>query len=112
MLVTQTLSSRSNDSFKILAGGTTSITPCVYVDAAFGSVVTATKVKKELGCDFIGLVKCAHRMYPKKEMNFHLSNLPAGSKLVMQAEVDGVSLIAVGYNYKHVNMIMTAYNGF
>ena len=87
MLVTQSPSSPMNDSVKISAHDKNSITPCVYGDAAFGSVATAIKAKKELGCDFIGVVKCAHRMYPNKDMNFHLSDLPAGAKLVMQANV-------------------------
>ena len=48
-------------------------------------------------------------MYPKKELEFHLANLPARSKLVCQTEIDGVTLIAVAYNYKHgITVILAA----
>ena len=92
----------SNDSSSVLL--------CVYGDAAFGSVSTAIAMKKRLGCNFIGIVKSAYWMFPKKQLKFHLANLLARTKLVCWSEIDGVSLLAVGYNYKHgatVNMIMS-----
>ena len=62
--------------------GYSSAPPCVYGDATFGSVSTAIATKKRLGCNFIGVVKTAYRMFPKKDIEFHLNDLPAGSKLV------------------------------
>jgi hypothetical protein len=66
-------------------------------DAWFASVATAVAVS-EYG-HFIGIVKTAHSLYPKKWLEEKMAEWPGGSHLVLFATVDGVELIAVGYKY-------------
>lgn len=48
---------------------------------------------------FIGAVKTAHSLYPKKYIENVLGPLPAGARIVLEGTVDGVQLLAIGYKY-------------
>lgn len=51
------------------------------------------------GLNFIGVIKQAHSLFPKDYLQDILQPLPAASRLVLTANVDGQDLVAVGYKY-------------
>ena len=69
----------------------------ILADSAFASVKSAVALRKELGLYFLGLVKTAHRHFPKK----YLQKVPMearGDHVVCIATKDDVNLRAVGWN--------------
>lgn len=51
------------------------------------------------GYHFIGVVKTGHARYPKQWLEKNLATAPAGSRIHLEATVDGTDLIATGYKY-------------
>ena len=74
---------------------------CFLGDSWFGSVPTALGLKRVLQhpTDSITQIKTAHARYPKKFLESAMKNWPGGSYLVMEGEIDGDVLYAVGYKY-------------
>ena len=72
-------------------------------DSWFGSIPTAVSLKKNMpdgkmsGC--IVNIKTAHARYPKAFLEGTMKNWPGGTHLVMEGNIDGVKLYAVGYKY-------------
>jgi Transposase IS4 len=80
--------------------------PEIYLgDSWFGSVDVTVYVKKNFGCNFIGVVKNSHSKYPKVFLEKTMAEWPGGSHLVLETTIDGVDVVAVGYKYnkKRVN---------
>ena len=69
----------------------------VVADSAFASVKSACALKNTLGLYFLGLVKTAHRMFPKKYLQ--TVEIPErGGHVVLTTKVRGVGLRAVTWN--------------
>ena len=69
----------------------------IVADSAFASVKSAVALKSQNGLYFLGMVKTAHKKFPKK----YLQRVPIaqrGGHVVCTAEQDGVKLRAVGWN--------------
>ena len=75
--------------------GTNQPVRVVAGDSWFASVTTALAVKKELGLDFLGIVKTAHKYYPRDDVA--RVGQAKGSWVTYTATVDGVRLIALGH---------------
>lgn len=69
----------------------------VVADSAFASVKTAVALKNHLGLYFHGLVKTAHRKFPKKYLN-ELEIEKRGDHVVLVTREEEVDLIAVSWN--------------
>ena len=68
-------------------------------DSWFGSVKTAEACAKK-DIEFIGVVKTAHSLFPKKWLEASLKDKSAGSRLVLTGTThDGHPLVATGYKY-------------
>ena len=68
----------------------------VYYDSAFASLNTAFKLFK-LGLYFFGLVKTAHKEFPKKFIESQPIALRSGDSIYLTAVKDDVPLIACGW---------------
>lgn len=69
----------------------------VIADSAFASVKSAVALRKELGLYFMGMVKTAHRQFPKT----YLQKVPMATRdehVVCTATKDNINLRAVGWN--------------
>ncbi len=64
----------------------------VCADSWFASVSTAVALKKDFGLYFIGMVKTAYSLYPKKFME--KKSLERGESVTLTTTVDGVKLLA------------------
>ena len=89
LLWKQVLSQDTNDDTK---------TDIYYGDAWFGSVMTAISVAKK-GFHFVGQIKTYHSRYPKDFIEDKMKDWPGGSFLTLEATVDSVPLLAIGYKY-------------
>ena len=68
----------------------------IVADSAFASVKSACVLKKNLGLYFHGLVKTAHRMFPKKYLQ--TVEIPErGGHVVLTSKVQGVELLESNY---------------
>ena len=72
-------------------------------DAWFASVQTAIQVS-EFG-HFIGPVKCSHSLYPKKWIRDTMDKWPGGSYIVLESNIEGVDLLAIGYKYNKTDIL-------
>ena len=81
------------------------VTNLYYGDSWFASLKTAAAVKNELGCEFVGVIKIAHKNFPKKFLEDTMSSWPPGSHLVMETTLDGDKYFAIGYKYRRSNVI-------
>ena len=69
----------------------------VVADSAFASVKSACALKTHLGLYFHGLVKTAHRMFPRKYLQ--TVEIPErGRHIVLTTKIRGVELRAVAWN--------------
>jgi len=69
----------------------------VVADSAFASVKSACALKTHMGLYFLGLVKTAHRMFPKKYLQ--TVEIPErGGHVVLTTKILGVELRAVTWN--------------
>ena len=59
-----------------------------YGDSWFASLRTAAAVRNELSCEFVGVVKNAHKNFPRKFLEDTMSSWPPGSHLVMETTLD------------------------
>ena len=66
-------------------------------DSAFVSVKSVVALKEHNGLYFIGLVKTAHRKFPKKYLQ-EVAIAERGGHCVLEARVNDVDLRAVGWN--------------
>ena len=74
----------------------------VMGDSWFGSVKSVVKIKKLLPKEKEAFfqVKTAHRLFPKQYIEDLLKEEPGGTSVKLQAVVEGVKLIALGYKYQ------------
>ncbi len=57
------------------------------------------------GVNFIGVIKTAHALFPKDYIQQLLGPLPAASRIVLKAAVEGEDLYAVGYKYNRKKVL-------
>jgi hypothetical protein len=81
------------------------VTETVYGDSWFSSVRTCTALSRELDMNYLGIVKTAHKNYPKAYLEDKMKRWPAGSVLVLKSKIDDVDLLAVGYKYNSTKVI-------
>ena len=67
-------------------------------DSWFGSVKSCLAVAKT-GVEFIGVIKTAHKLFPKNFLESSLKDKSAGSRLVLETIIDDIPLLAIGYKY-------------
>ena len=75
------------------------VTNLFYGDSWFSSLKTAVAVKKELQCEYIGVIKNAHKQYPRKYLETTMKEWPSGTHLVLETQVEGETIYAIGYKY-------------
>eukprot|EP00731_Ephydatia_muelleri_P009180 Em0004g1518a len=79
----------------------------VVADSAFASLKTAEALHKHRGLRFIGLVKTAHKRFPKAWLQkYPYTN--RGDHCVLQANIDGRQYMAVGWNDKKLKMFISS----
>ena len=57
------------------------------------------EIKKRLDSEFVGVVKNNHAKFPKAYLVEKMERWPSGLHLVLEAEYEGVQLLAIGYKY-------------
>ena len=78
--------------------GTTRPEELIIGDSWFGSVKAAVAQGKA-GFECIFQVKTNHSLFPKKHIEDLLKGAPGGVSVVLQSEVEGIHLLAIGYKY-------------
>ena len=73
-------------------------THLLIFDSGWGGIDMVVALAK-IGYAAIVHIKGAHALFPIAQLEENLRGFPGGSHLEMKAEVDGVTLIAVGYKY-------------
>ena len=68
-------------------------------DSWFASIVAEVNIWQKFQSDFIGFVKTPHAGYCRKFLEDKMEEWPAGSHLILQLNVDGVGLVAIGYKH-------------
>ena len=71
------------------------------VDALFGSVLDSVMAKNMYGQDTLSIIKGNSAGFPNLEILDRLANQNRGTTVVATAEVDGVKLMAIGFNFNH-----------
>jgi hypothetical protein len=71
----------------------------VLGDAWFSSVDLAYHAKKNLGLEYIGIIKTNSSHFPKAFLEQTMNTWPGGSHLVLKTTIDDVVLYAIGYKY-------------
>jgi len=79
-------------------------------DAWFGSIDTVISLWKNLKTNFIGVIKNSHNRYPKDYLTQKMKDWPAGSHLVLEANIEGVQVVAMGYKYCKKKVIHFVFN--
>ena len=77
-------------------------------DAWFGSVDSAI-LADSLGSHLICVVKTVHNRYPKTFLETTMEKWPPGLDLVLQTNIDGVDLVAMGYKYSKKKVLCFLY---
>ncbi len=65
----------------------------------FASVNACVNMKKQNKCEFIGIIKTNPSKFPKTYLEQTIALWPAGSHLVLEATINNVDLVAIGYKY-------------
>jgi hypothetical protein len=78
------------------------------VDSWFASVETALALRKELGMEFTGPIKTAHKYFPIEAMRFSLSEVRRGEHIVFQCRKHD-KLWAVGWHDFHYKCYVTTH---
>ena len=74
-------------------------------DSWFASVTTAQAIQEIEGC-FRGIVKTAHILCPKEEIEEIMKPFPGGTHMVMESQNDnGSKIYAIGYKYSSKNVL-------
>jgi hypothetical protein len=81
---------------------------CVYGDSWFASVETALALRQELGMEFTGPIKTAHKYFPIEAMRFTLSEMRRGEHIVFQCR-EHENLWAVGWHDFHYKCYLTTH---
>ena len=78
---------------------------CVLGDSWFGNVPTCLELLKKHKMHSILIVKQGHKRYPKKFLDETMADWPSGSHMVLEANIEGEDLIAMGYKYNSRSVI-------
>ena len=76
-----------------------------YGDSWFASFRTAVALKKELDVEFVGVVKTAHKHFPKKYLEDTMKDWPPGTHLILETTKDDEKYFAIGYKYRKSKVI-------
>ena len=77
----------------------------VIADSWFGSVTTAYEHARRK-VHFIGAVKTAHSGFPKSYLEELLKPMPSGVCCILETDVNGVQLQAIGYKYNRKKVLL------
>ena len=80
----------------------------VNADSAFASLKSCGALGKELGLLFAGMVKTAHKKFPKKYLE-EVEVSERGDHIATIAEEDGVKLLACGWADKKRKLSVSSY---
>ena len=81
---------------------------CVYADSWFASVETALAVRKELGYEFTGPIKTAHKYFSLEQIRFTLSHMRRGEHIVFKCNEEE-NLWAIGWHDHHYKAYITTH---
>jgi len=81
---------------------------CVFGDSWFASVETALALRKELGMEFTGPIKTAHKYFPIDPLRFTLSEMSRGQHVVLKCN-EHDNLWAVGWHDHHYKCYITTH---
>jgi hypothetical protein len=81
---------------------------CVFADSWFASVETALAVRTELGCDFTGPIKTAHKYFPLEHIRWTLSEMKRGEHVVFKCNEEE-NLWAIGWHDNHYKAYITTH---
>ena len=76
-------------------------------DSAFASLKSAQALHNHRGLRFIGLVKTAHKQFPKVKLQQHQYS-ERGEHCVMQATVEGHQYMAVGWYDRKMKLFIAS----
>ena len=76
-----------------------------YGDSWFASLKTAVAVSDLLKSDFFGVIKNAHRYYPKLYIENMMKTWPSGTHVVMETTKNLKKYYAIGYKYSSKKVI-------
>ena len=76
-----------------------------YGDSWFASFKTAEAISDICDAEFVGIVKTAHRGYPKAYLEAKMKTWPPGSHLVMECVKNVSKYYAIGYKYSNRKII-------
>ena len=81
----------------------------VLADSAFASVKSAHSLMQKRGLHFIGMVKTAHRSYPRAFLNAKLKEAERGQTEALGCDFSGTPLIAVGWKDKKIFTLVSTF---
>jgi hypothetical protein len=81
---------------------------CVFADSWFASVETVLAVKKELGLEFTGPIKTAHKHFPLEHIRWTLSEMKRGEHIVLKCNEEE-NLWAIGWHDHHYKAYITTH---
>lgn len=80
----------------------------MHADSAFASVKSAAALRKENGLAFAGIVKTAHREFPKKFLS-EIEVKERGDHVSVVTEKDGVKMMGVAWADRQRKMLVSTY---
>jgi hypothetical protein len=81
---------------------------CVFADSWFASVETALAVRKELGLEFTGPIKTAHKHFPIEHLRWTLTEMQKGEHIVFKCNEEE-NLWAIGWRDHHYKCYITTH---
>ncbi len=81
---------------------------CVFADSWFASVETALAVRKELGLEFTGPIKTAHKYFPIEPLRWTLTEMARGDHVVLKCNEEA-NLWAIGWHDHHYKCYVTTH---
>jgi hypothetical protein len=76
-----------------------------YGDSWFASFKTAEAITDICDAEFVGIVKTAHKGYPKAYLESKMQTWPPGTHLVMECQKNVSKYYAIGYKYSNRKII-------
>ena len=77
----------------------TNIRQLFYGDSWFASFRTAAAITEECDAEFVGIIKTAHKGYPKAYIESKMKTWPPGTHIVLECSKNVSKYYAVGYKY-------------
>ena len=83
----------------------TNIRQLFYGDSWFASFRTAAAITEECDAEFVGIIKTAHKGYPKAYIESKMKTWPPGTHIVLECSKNVSKYYAVGYKYSKRKII-------